>query len=145
MPRGEQVDQAAGVDGRRGHDESLSGQGVAPSSDWSKSSRQRLLLARGIHFAAGQGRCRDLAGRDDVAPQVVGEVAVADFAPLVGLDGEVLVPLGERVVVDRQRLQAQQLRRLARRELRLLQDCQLPFGISPNCSSRSAIASTETK
>src|SRR5437899_2276924 len=53
----------------------------------------RALLARSINFPAGQGDGRDFTGSHDVTPQVVREVAVADFSALVGGDGQVLVPL----------------------------------------------------
>jgi hypothetical protein len=54
---------------------------------------QRLLkvqadvtfLSRDVnHFAAGERIGDDFAGSHDVAPQVVGQVAVADGAPLIG-------------------------------------------------------------
>src|SRR5262245_30815447 len=61
----------------------------------------RALLSFGIDFPTGQGDGRDLAGTHDVTPEIVGEVAVADFPTFVGGDGEVLVSLREGFIIDR--------------------------------------------
>jgi hypothetical protein len=82
----------------------------------------RILLTLGIDLLTEQGDGSKLAGTHDVTTQVMREIAVADFSTLKGGDREVLIPLGEWLIVHRLRLQVQKVRRLARRKLRLMQE-----------------------
>ena len=68
-----------------------------------------MFFARGLDFTGRQRLSDDLSGRNDITPQVVSEIAVADVPPLVGMDGEIPIPIRERVVIDRLRLQAEQI------------------------------------